>query len=125
MVFTFSLGGGSDFLLPMDKEASCLQVRERKPKRSNSKKCSLAAFRAAVISRYGEKCCCLCDGPSEFIETAHIVPVSNDGSDWDGNGLLLCRNINAVNSFERWWLDPKHLNVVPNEGHDLTALQVQ
>ena len=41
-----------------------------------------AAFRAAVLSRYGERRCCLCDAPPEVIEAAHIVPVSDDGRDW-------------------------------------------
>ena len=84
-----------------------------------------AAFRAAVISRYGERRCCLCDAPPEVIEAAHIVPVSDDGSDWGGNGLLLCRNHHALYDLGRWCLDPEHLEVVPALGHDLTSLQVK
>ncbi|MCP9911691.1 HNH endonuclease [Cyanobium sp. BA20m-p-22] len=84
-----------------------------------------AAFRAAVISRYGDRRCCLCDAPPEVIEAAHIVPVSNDGSDWGGNGLLLCRKHHALYDLGRWCLDPEHLEVVPASGHDLTSLQVE
>ena len=83
-----------------------------------------AAFRGAVISRYGDRRCCLCDAPPEVI-AAHNVPVSNDGSDWGGNGLLLCRNHHALYDLGRWCLDPEHLKVVPASGHDLTSLQVQ
>ena len=125
LVFTFSLGGKRDYVLPEDEEGSCFQTRETKRMQSNSKKRSQAAFRAAVISRYGERGCCLCDAPPEVIEAAHIVPVSDDGSDWGGNGLLLCRNHHTLYDLGRWCLDPEHLEVVPAEGHDLTALQVQ
>jgi putative restriction endonuclease len=125
LVFTFSLGGRSDYVLPQDEEGSCFQARETKQRQSNSKKRSQAAFRAAVISRYGDRRCCLCDAPPEVIEAAHIVPVSNDGSDWGGNGLLLCRNHHALYDLGRWCLDPEHLEVVPASGHDLTSLLVQ
>ena len=124
LVFTFSLGGRSDYLLPEDEEGSCFQVRETKRKQSNSKKRSQAAFRAAVLSRYGERRCCLCDAPPEVIEAAHIVPVSDDGSDWGGNGLLLCRNHHALYDLGKWCLDPAQLEVVPASGQDLSTLQV-
>ena len=124
LVFTFSLGGRGAYLLPEDQEGSCFLARETSKREVQNKKRSQAAFRAAVISRYGEKRCCLCDAPPEVIEAAHIVPVSDDGSDWGGNGLLLCRNHHALYDLGRWCLDPEHLEVVPAEGHDLTALQV-
>jgi putative restriction endonuclease len=125
LVFTFSLGGRSDYLLPEDEAGSCFQTRENMRKQSNSKKRSQAAFRAAVLSRYGERRCCLCDAPPEVIEAAHIVPVSDDGSDWGGNGLLLCRNHHALYDLGKWCLDPEHLEVLPAPGKDLTALMVQ
>ena len=115
----------SALLLPEDEEGSCFQERETKRAHSNAKKRSQAAFRAAVIKRYGERCCCLCDAPIEVIEAAHIVPVSDDGSDWGGNGLLLCRNHHALYDLGRWCLDPEDLEVVPSSGQDLTALQVR
>ncbi|MCP9907895.1 HNH endonuclease [Cyanobium sp. BA5m-21] len=124
LVFTYSTGGRSDYLLPEDEEGSCFQVRETKRKHSNSKKRSQAAFRAAVINRYGERRCCLCDAPPEVIEAAHIVPVSDDGSDWGGNGLLLCRNHHALYDLGKWCLDPEQLEVVPASGQDLSTLQV-
>lgn len=125
LVFTLSLGGRSDYVLPQDEEGSCFQERVSKQRQSNSKKRSQAAFRAAVITRYGERRCCLCDAPPEVLEAAHIVPVSDDGSDWGGNGLLLCRNHHALYDLGRWCLDPDDLGVVPASGHDLTSLQVQ
>ena len=125
LVFTFSLGGRSDYVLPQDEEGSCFQALETKQRQSNSKKRSQAAFRAAVIGRQVDRRCCLCDAPSEVIEAAHIVPVSDDGSDWGGNGLLLCRNHHALYDLGRWCLDPEHLEVVPAAGHDLSSLQVQ
>ena len=82
------------------------------------------AFQAAVLSRYEERRCCLCDAPPEVIETAHIVPVSDDGSDWGGNGLLLCRNHHALYDLGKWCLNPEQLEVVPASGQDLSTLQV-
>ena len=96
LVFTFSLGGRRVYQLPEDEQGSCFQARETTQKEVSSKKRSQAAFRAAVVRRYGDKRCALCDAPSEVIEAAHMVPVSENGSDDCGNGLLLCRKHQAL-----------------------------
>ena len=124
LVFTFSLGGRRDYQLPADEEGSCFQARETTKKEVSTKKRSQAAFRAAVVRRYGGKRCALCDAPSEVIEAAHIVPVSDNGSDDSGNGLLLCRNHHALFDMGKWCLDPTSLEVIPATGHDLKSLGV-
>ena len=124
LVFTFSLGGRRDYQLPADEEGSCFQARETTKKEVRTKKRSQAAFRAAVVRRYGGKRCALCDAPSEVIESAHIVPVSDNGSDDSGNGLLLCRNHHALFDMGKWCLDPTSLEVIPAKGHDLQSLGV-
>ena len=124
LVFTFSLGGRRDYQLPEDEEGSCFQARETTRKEVSTKKRSQAAFRAAVVRRYGGKRCALCDAPSEVIEAAHIVPVSDNGSDDSGNGLLLCRNHHALFDMGKWCLDPTSLEVIPAIGHDLKSLGV-
>ena len=124
LVFTFSLGGRRDYQLPADEEGSCFQARKATKKEVSTKKRSQAAFRAAVVRRYGGKRCALCDAPSEVIEAAHIVPVSDNGSDDSGNGLLLCRNHHALFDMGKWCLDPTSLEVIPAIGHDLKSLGV-
>ena len=124
LVFTFSVGGRGAYLLPEDQEGSCFQVRETRKKAVQTKKRSQAAFRATVIRRYGEQRCALCDAPSEVIEAAHIVPVSDDGSDDGGNGLLLCRNHHALFDMGKWCMEPSSLEVIPARGHDLQSLGV-
>ena len=124
LVFTFSLGGRSDYQLPADEEGFCFQARETTKKEVVTKKRCQAAFRAAVIKRYGGKRCALCDAPSEVIEAAHIVPVGDNGSDDSGNGLLLCRNHHALFDMGKWCLDPTSLEVIPAKGHDLQSLGV-
>ena len=78
-----------------------------------------------VVRRYGNKRCALCDAPSEVIEAAHIVPVSENGSDDSGNGLLLCRNHHAFFDMGKWCLEPFSLEFIPAKGHDLKSLGVQ
>jgi len=122
LVFTFSSGGRQDYRLPEDELGSCFQARETSRRSIQTKKRSQAAFRAAVIRRYGERRCALCSAPPEVIEAAHIVPVSDSGSDDSGNGLLLCRNHHALFDLGKWSLDPSTLDVVPGRGLDLGAL---
>ena len=124
LVFTFSVGGRRDYKLPADEEGSCFQARETTKKEVSTKKRSQAAFRAAVVRRYGSKACALCGAPAEVIEAAHIVPVSDNGSDDSGNGLLLCRNHHALFDMGKWCLDPTSLEVIPATGHDLKSLGV-
>ena len=50
--------------------------------------------------------------------------MSDDGSDWGGNGLLLCRNHHALYDLGKWCLNPEQLEVVPASGQDLSTLQV-
>ena len=92
LVFTFSLGGRRDYQLPADEEGSCFQARETTKKEVSTKKRCQSSFRAEVVRRYRGKRCTVYDAPLEVIEAVHIVPVSENGSDDGGNGLLLSRN---------------------------------
>jgi len=53
-----------------------------------------------------------------------MVSVSDDGSNWGGNGLLLYRNHHDLYDLGRWCLESEQLQVVPAAGQDLTTLQV-
>ena len=125
LVLAFSLGGRKQYKLSAAEEGSCFHARATTKKEVSTKKRSQAAFRAAVVRRYGGKRCALCDAPSEVIEAAHIVTVSENGSDDSGNGLLLCRNHHALFDMGKWCLEPSSLEVIPANGYDLQSLGVQ
>ena len=124
LVFTSSLEGKSDYVLPKDVTPSCFKKRELKKTTSNSKKRSQSAFKAALINSHGKCECSLCDAPKEVIEAAHIVPVADNGSDWTGNGILLCRNHHALFDKQKWSIDPTHLEIIPESDFELRSLQV-
>ena len=124
LVFTSSKEGRSDYVLPKDVTPSCFQKRELKKTTSISKKRSRSAFKAKLINSHGKCECSLCDAPKEVIEAAHIIPVADNGSDWFGNGILLCRNHHALFDKHKWTIDPTSLEIIPKSDFDLRSLQV-
>tara|TARA_Y100000766_G_scaffold257964_1_gene245890 strand:- start:53 stop:958 length:906 start_codon:yes stop_codon:yes gene_type:complete len=124
LVFTSSKEGRSDYVLPKDVTPSCFQKRELKKTTSISKKRSRSAFKAKLINSHGKCECSLCDAPKEVIEAAHIIPVADNGSDWFGNGILLCRNHHALFDKHKWTIDPTSLGIIPKSDFDLRSLQV-
>ena len=77
-----------------------------------------------MINSHGKCECSLCDAPKEVIEAAHIIPVADNGSDWFGNGILLCRNHHALFDKHKWTIDPTSLEIIPKSDFDLRSLQV-
>ena len=124
LVFTSSKEGRSDYVLPKDVTPSCFQKRELKKTTSISKKRSRSAFKAKLINSHGKCECSLCDAPKEVIEAAHIIPVADNGGDWFGNGILLCRNHHALFDKHKWTIDPTSLEIIPKSDFDLRSLQV-
>ena len=124
LVFTSSKGGKEDYLLQEEIPKSCFQKRSFKVSTNKKRKRSNAAFRADVIKRFEFCKCVLCDAPKEVIEAAHIVPVENDGSDWDQNGLLLCKNHHSLFDKELWAIDPEYMEIIPYKNNDLSQMQI-
>ena len=124
LVFTTSEGGKEDYLLQEDIPKSCFQKRTYKVSTVKKRKRSNADFRADVIKRFKFCKCVLCDAPKEVIEAAHIVPVENDGSDWDQNGLLLCKNHHSLFDKELWAIDPDYFEIIPYKNNDLSKMQI-
>ena len=56
------------------------------------------------------------------IQTAHIRPVAEDGSDWDGNGIWFCQNDHSLFDAGIWSIRPGDLGVVPADGFDMSSL---
>lgn len=125
LIFTSSEGGKNDYELPENIEKSCFQKRELKTTKSKKKKRSQAAFRAAVIKRFEFVECLICDAPKEVIEAAHIVPVENNGSDWDENGLLLCRNHHSLFDKGLWAINPENFEIISTKNMELSIMQIE
>lgn len=67
-----------------------LKVKEPKAIYEATKRPEQAAFRIAVVRRYGAQCA-VCDlAVIDLLDAAHLVPKAEDGSDDPRNGLPLC-----------------------------------
>ena len=124
LVFTSSEGGKDAYFLQEDIPKSCFQQRALKVSTNKKKKRSQAAFRAAVIKRFEFCKCVLCDAPKEVIEAAHIIPVEDNGSDWDQNGILLCKNHHSLFDKGLWAIDPDYFEIIPFKNNDLSKMQI-
>ena len=123
VVLTFSSGGRGDYDLLVE-EGGSYEERATSIRTTKSKKRSQDLFRKRVFGRMGPKKCVLCDALPEIIEAAHIRPVADNGSDWGGNGIWLCRNHHSLFDLNKWCIDPAYLEVVPDENCDLSSLQI-
>ena len=66
----------------------------------------------------------MCDALPEVIEAAHIRPVKDNGGDQSGNGIWLCRNHHSLFDLNKWSIDPKYLEIIPNNQNSLNSLQI-
>ena len=57
-----------------------------------------------------------------LVQAAHIRPVAENGSDWDGNGIWLCQNQHSLFDAGTWSIRPGDLAVVPAAGYDPSSL---
>ena len=64
----------------------------------------------------------VCGAISVLVQAAHIRPVAENGSDWDGNGIWLCQNQHSLFDAGIWSIRPGGLAVVPAAGYDLSSL---
>ena len=124
LVFTSSEDGKGAYFLQEDIPKSCFQKRITKVSTNKKKKRSQAAFRSAVIKRFKFCKCVLCDAPKEVIEAAHIIPVEDNGSDWDQNGMLLCKNHHSLFDKGLWVVDPDYFEIIPFKNNDLSKMQI-
>ena len=61
---------------------------------------------------------------SEVIEAANIRPVKDNGGDQSGNGKWLCKNHHSLFDLNKWSIDPKYLEILPNKDNSLNSLQI-
>ena len=122
IVITFSGGGKDDYEMPIEEEDS-FQERETS-KKNKIKKRSQEVFRKKLLKRIGPKHCVLCDALPEVIEAAHIRPVKDNGGNQSGNGIWLCKNHHSLFDLNKWSIDPKYLEMIPNNQNSLNSLQI-
>ena len=121
VLLTFSQGGKRDYSLTPD-EGGSFEERQTALRTTKSKKRSQALFVRRVEERYGPKRCAVCGALPMVVQAAHIRPVAEDGSDWDGNGIWLCQNHHSLFDAGIWSIRPGDLAVVPADGYDLSSL---
>jgi putative restriction endonuclease len=84
-----------------------------------------AAFRIAVISRYGP-CCAVCSiNVIELLDAPHLYPKNRNGSDDPRNGLVLCTLHHRALDRGFFAIDPDDLSVVVKQtGPSLEKLAI-
>jgi len=92
-----------------------LRVQEHREKYEATKRPSQAAFRIAVIRRYGPQCA-VCDmSVIELLDAAHLVSKSEHGSDDPRNGMPLCALHHRAFDKHLFSIDPATLAVVTRQ----------
>ena len=121
VLLTFSQGGRRDYSLTPE-EGGSFEDRQTALRTTRSKKRSQELFVRRVKDRYGPKCCAVCGAIPVLVQAAHIRPVAENGSDWDGNGIWLCQNHHSLFDAGIWSIRPGDLAVVPAAEYDLSSL---
>ena len=124
VLLTFSQGGRRDYSLTPE-EGGSFEERQTALWTTRSKKRSQELSVRRVKDRYGPKCCAVCGALPVVVQAAHIRPVAEDGSDWDGNGIWLCQNHHSLFDAGIWSIRPGDLAVVPAAGYDLSSLLME
>ena len=90
-VFIVEFGINATAIVAQEAEAPFeLKVCEPKETYEVLKRPGQAAFRIAVVRRYGAQCAVCEIAVIDLVDTAHLVPKAEDGSDDPRNGLPLC-----------------------------------
>lgn len=83
-----------------------------------------ADFRDNVLEAHGLRCVCCPVAIAELLEAAHIVPVSNSGSDHCGNGLPLCPLHHKAFDRHLFAIDPDSRSIVYRSGLTPESLRI-
>lgn len=124
VLLTFAEGGRKDYSLTPE-EGGSFEERQTALRTTKSKKRSQTLFTRRVLERYGPKRCAVCGALSEVVQAAHIRPVSDNGSDWGGNGIWLCQNHHALFDAGVWSIRPDDHSVVAADGYETSSLLME
>jgi len=98
------------------------QSRSRKTKTTSTRGNNQPKFSSDVFYYYINQCA-VCD-LKLFLDAAHIIPVEDNGSDWDQNGMLLCKNHHSLFDKGLWVVDPDYFEIIPFKNNDLSKMQI-
>ena len=124
VLLTFAEGGRKDYSLAPE-EGGSFEERQTALRTTKSKKRSQTLFSRRVLERYGPKRCAVCGALSEVVQAAHIRPVSDNGSDWGGNGIWLCQNHHSLFDAGVWSIRPDDHSVVAADGYKTSSLLME
>jgi putative restriction endonuclease len=99
--------------------------RSDRPRRPVAQRPDQAAFKFAVVKRYGAACA-VCDLPlPETLDAAHIVPDKNGGTIDPRNGLVLCATHHRAYDARLFDIEPDTLRIaVRAAGPDLGSQRI-
>jgi hypothetical protein len=89
-----------------------LRVREPEKKYEATMRPKQAAFRIAVMRRYGPQCAVCGMSVIELLDAVHLVPKSENGTDDPRNGLPLCALHHRAFDRNLFTIDPNTLSIV-------------
>lgn len=114
-------------LAPSDEEApfSATQSSDRR-RRLAAQRLGQARFRFHVLHRYGPRCA-MCDiRVLQVLDTPHLVPVSESGTNDPRNGLVMCATHHRAFDSHLFGIEPRSLRVhFTSHGPDARALRVE
>ncbi len=83
-------------------------------------------FKFEVIQRYGSKCVLSGLSVVEMLDGAHVIPVSNGGSDDVRNGLLLSASIHRAFDAYLWAINPETMKIeTRDKGPSLKQMKIE
>lgn len=102
-----------------------LAPRSERPTRPAAQRPDQAAFKFAVVKRYGPACA-VCDlALPEVLDAAHIVPDKDGGSSDPRNGLVLCATHHRAFDARLFDIDPGSLQIEAGfDGPDLETQRI-
>ena len=53
------------------------------------------------------------------------IQVENNGSNWDENSLMLCRNLHSLFDKRLWAINPENLEIIPTKNMELSKMQIE
>jgi putative restriction endonuclease len=100
--------------------------RSDRPRRPVAQRPDQAAFKFAVVKRYGSTCA-VCDiAVHETLDAAHIVPDKNGGTIDARNGLVLCATHHRAFDAGLFDIDPESLRIVTHpQAPDFDSQRIQ
>jgi putative restriction endonuclease len=111
--------------LPDDETPFSAMETAAKGVRMSVQRMGQARFRFDVLRRYGPACA-LCEiGVLDVLDTPHVVPVADRGTNDPRNGLVMCATHHRAFDAHLFGIEPDSLDVrYPAKGPDAKSLRI-